>query len=105
MLEMSAHTRVSSDVFPEPLRPARRNDGRVVEDVERYITKCRKSGIESTTRAVMIKAKGVGCKSLDNRLCESDQAITAIQDYRQSDGGTCNNVYQIVQGRFRIFSV
>lgn len=72
-------TRVSRDVFPEPLRPVRRNVGNVVEDVERYITKCRKSGIESTTRAVMTMARGVGCKSFDNRLCESDQAMTAIQ--------------------------
>ncbi len=76
------HTKVSKEVFPEPLGPTRRNDDKVVEEVERYITKCRKRGIEITTRAVRTIAKGVGCRSVDNKLCESDQAMTAIHSVK-----------------------
>ena len=66
-------TSVSRDVLPEPLGPIRRKDGRVVAEAERYNTKCRKRGMESTTSAVMVMTKSEGSIIEDSQLCESVQ--------------------------------
>lgn len=53
-------TRVKSAVFPEPLGPINKIDGKLVKPVARNTTECRNIGIERTRRIVMIKPNGEG---------------------------------------------
>ena len=53
-------TSVSNEVFPEPLGPISKKEGNDVAEVDRYITKCRNSGIESTRSAVIAITRGEG---------------------------------------------
>lgn len=56
----------------------RRKVGRVVEVVERYIRRCRKRGMERTTKAVTRTARGVGERREEKRFWESDEGISAV---------------------------
>ena len=51
-------TRVRREVFPEPLGPIRRIEGRVVRPEARNTTKWRKRGIKIATRTAMMSPKG-----------------------------------------------
>lgn len=53
-------TSVSNEVFPEPLGPMSKKEGKVVADIDRYMTRCRNSGTESTRSAVIAMTNGEG---------------------------------------------
>lgn len=65
---MSDHTRVSSEVLPEPLGPKSRKDGRVVLDGARKMRKWRSSGAINTTSMVVKIVHGDGCSKEVNKL-------------------------------------
>ena len=69
------YTSVSKAVFPAPLGPISKNDGRVVEEAERYIAKWSTSGIASAMMNVMAIAKGDGPIREDSQLCGSVQGM------------------------------
>jgi hypothetical protein len=55
-------TRVRRDVFPEPLGPINRIEGRFVRPDARNTTEWRKRGIEMTRRIAMTRPKGDGLR-------------------------------------------
>lgn len=65
---MSDHTRVSSEVLPEPLVPKSRKDGRFVLDGARNMRKWRSSGANNTTSMVVKIVHGDGCSNAVNKL-------------------------------------
>lgn len=65
---MSDHTRVSSEVLPEPLGPKSRKDGRVVLDGARNMRKWRSNGANNTTSMVVKIVHGDGCSNEVNKL-------------------------------------
>ena len=69
---------VSNDVFPEPLGPISRKEGKVVAEVDRYITRCRNRGIESTRRAVIAMTRGEGPIKEVSRLSGSAHAMMKV---------------------------
>ena len=62
-------TSVSNEVFPEPPGPISKKEGRVVAEVDRYITRCRNNGTESTRTAVMAITRGEGPINEVSQLC------------------------------------
>lgn len=65
---MSDHTRVSSEVLPEPLVPKSRKDGRVVLDGARNMRKWRSNGANNTTSMVVKIVHGDGCSNAVNKF-------------------------------------
>lgn len=51
---------VTNEVFPEPLGPISKKEGKVVAEVDRYNTRCRNSGTMSTRSAVIATTRGEG---------------------------------------------
>lgn len=51
---------VISEVFPEPLGPISKKEDKVVAEVDRYITRCKNSGTESTRSVVIAMTRGEG---------------------------------------------
>lgn len=68
-------TNVKRDVLPDPLDPRSKNEGSEVELDERYISRCRRSGIEITSKAVIKSVIGSGCVSMDLQSCPRRKSI------------------------------
>lgn len=79
------YTSVSKAVFPAPLGPISKNDGRVVEEAERYIAKWSTSGIASAMMNVMAIAKGDGPIREDSQLCGSVQGMIVSVVYFRTE--------------------
>ena len=66
----SMYTNVNIAVFPEPLGPTSRNNGRELDEVVRYMTRCRNNGIEITRSAAIAIAVGLGPINAEIQLCK-----------------------------------
>lgn len=76
--EVSDHTRVSSEVLPEPLGPKSRKDGSVVLDGARNMRKWRNSGASNTTSMVVKIVHGDGCSNAVNKLSGAEGMASAL---------------------------
>lgn len=72
---VSDHTRVSSEVLPEPLGPKSRKDGRVVLEGARNMRKWRSSGANNTTSMVVKMVHGDGCSNEMKKLSGGVEGI------------------------------
>lgn len=66
---MGDHTRVSSEVLPEPLGPKSRKDGRVVLDGVRNMRKWRSRGANNATSMEVKMVHGDGWSNEVTKLC------------------------------------
>lgn len=75
---MSDHTRVSSEVLPEPLGPKSRKDGRLVLEGERNMRKWRNSGANNTTSMVVKIVNRDGCSNAVNKISSVEGMALAL---------------------------
>ena len=82
------HTRVNNEVFPDPLGPMSRKEGKDVELEERYIAKWRSKGMERTSTIVTKIAIGVGPIKRDAHSSIENEDMGSVSGERQSWANT-----------------
>jgi len=90
-------TRVRRDVFPEPLGPIKRIEGKVVRPLARKTTVWRKTGIDRTRRIAIARPNGEGLRKacahslavdIFRCVCRSRRSTSSLKIVKMQGFGT-----------------
>jgi hypothetical protein len=79
ILNSDVLTKVRRDVFPDPLGPIKRIDGRVAKSPPRKMNRCKNNGIVSTRRAPISRPKEDGLRRVCASSANPDMVTTLLR--------------------------